>query len=437
MAGDMAVAVGRTTADGSTLFAQNSHRGPRDSQVLRLQIGLEHAQGEKVRTQHLELAQARQTFTVLGTQPSGRWGYTHGINEHGLAIGACDLHTRLRQPSAGLLGTDLVRLALERSRSALQAVDLALELLERHGAGSGGAEPDGDASLLIASASEAFLIEGAGRHWVLQELHAVRAVSDVCTVQQDWVRISRGLASQAIEQGWWPADGSKLDFAAAVGHEPPREASALRRLGRATLLLEQQSGHIDVPFLRRLLADHYLGLPEEVDPLGEGGGPAPLCQHGANGRATVSSMVAALPADPAKLPLAWCAFGPPCVAVYFPVFLTGELPDAFTLSASVPIGDSIWWRSYRLHEQLRADPERVPEVCAAFDRLQARFDQEAEEFAPRAADMQAHGATAELQRDTREFLLGTVREFWETLNEVHRHEHRTHGAAVAVGPASR
>src|SRR5262249_12671598 len=158
----------------------------------------------------------------------------------------------------------------------------------------------------------------------------------------DWMRISRGLASHAIGQGWWPADGSKLNFADALTTDPLGCDSALRRWGRATYLLEQQSGHIDVPFLRRLLSDHYEGMKDEVDPLQSTPGPLPLCQH-RPGRLTLAGMVAQLRTD---VPLAWCAFGPPCVGVWLPVFLHADLPAA--------LGDgSMAQRALRLHEQLR------------------------------------------------------------------------------------
>src|SRR5262249_49675069 len=145
-----------------------------------------------------------------------------------------------------------------------------------------------------------------GRYWVVQEIHQVRAVSDVAVVRQDWDRIAPGLAGHAIARQWWPEDGSKLDFVGALSAEPVGQASALRRWGRATLLLEQQNGHIDAAFVQRLFADHYDGTHYEVDPLAPAG-PEPLCQHGGSpGRAaTAASLVADLDADPGRPALAW------------------------------------------------------------------------------------------------------------------------------------
>src|SRR5206468_2566847 len=139
---------------------------------------------------------------------------------------------------------------------AQQAADLLTDLIECYGQGGGA---DYDHAFLLADAGEALLLETAGDFWVCQEIHAVRAASNSATVRQDWDRICRGLAGRAIEQGWWPADGSKLDFAGAVGADALMQVAALRRWGRATLLLEEQNGHIDAAFVRRLLGDHEEG----------------------------------------------------------------------------------------------------------------------------------------------------------------------------------
>jgi dipeptidase len=407
------VALGRVTVDGHTLFAQNSDARPDACQVLQSVPAHEHALGEKVPLHGLELPQARQTFTVLGSQPVGAWGFQHGVNEHRLAIGCGSLRTRLSTERPTLSGCDLVRLALERTRQATRAVEFILDLVERHGQRDA---DGGDASFLIADPSEAFLVETAGSHWVLQEIGQVRAVSDLSTIHQDWVRIGRGLAGRAIEHGWWPADGSKLNFAEAIAPDPIGRDSALRRWGRATYLLEQQSGHIDACFLRRLLSDHYEGMRDESDPQGAGAGPYPLCQHGP-ARATVASMVAPLVADEHTPALAWCCFGPPCLGVYFPVFLAAELPAPLCTGGAQATHDSLWWRTQQLTQHLRSNPDQAAEVCAAFDRLQARFDQEAEELIA-AGQKAPKERPSEWQRQVSALLQHCVERYQEALNRL-------------------
>src|SRR5262249_41883317 len=162
---------------------------------------------EILKTPHADLPQARRTFTVLGAQARGDWGYLHGVNEHQLAAGCAAWRSKLSGEGHGLLGTDLVRLVLERAASADQAENVLTALLARHG------QAGGDNVCLIADPKQAFVVEAAGDAWTLQEIEQVRAAGDVAVIRQDWNRIAPGLAGRAIERGWWPEDGSKLDFA--------------------------------------------------------------------------------------------------------------------------------------------------------------------------------------------------------------------------------
>jgi secernin len=410
MGSDLVVALGRATGTGQTLFGQNCHRPPDEPPALRRVPGRPFAPDDTVRAPHAELPQARQTFTVLGSQPPGAWGYEHGVNEHQVAAGCAVWRSRLAGGGTGLLGPDLVRLALERSTCARRAVDVLADLLVRHG------QPADDHAFLIADPREAFAVEAACDAWAVQELAQVRAQSDVAVIRQDWDRLAPGLAGRAIARGWWPEDGSKLDFAGSLSAEPKGRASALRRWGRATLLLEQQNGHIDVPFLRRLLADHYDGTPHEVDPLDAFGRVTPLCRHATGGArsATVASFVAALAPDPGQVPIVWCALGPPCLGVHFPLFLDGELPAAF--APAPPGGACLASRARLLTDWVGTDAERLDLARDVLDRLQGRFDQEAEEFVPEAAALKQRGARAELGAVAGSLMQSHVERFDEALD---------------------
>lgn len=423
---DMVVALGQATVDGYTVFGQNSTSPPRGSgarivPTLMRSPGRAFALGEKVTLDFIEIPQARQTCTVVGIQ-AGRWGYQHGVNEFGVAAGCTDYRNKLDNPRAGLTGTDLVRLVLERARSARQAVDILAELLERFGQGTfTGCPPEraGDHALLIADGAAAFLVETAAGYWVYQEIQQVRAASDVCTIRQDWDRISPGLAGFAIERGWWPGDGSKLDFADALSANPVGEASALRRWGRATLLLEQQNGHIDEPFLRRLLSDHYEGMHGEVDPIDGPAQPVPLCQHGmgTDGMTTATSMVAHL-GRPDRLVRVGCAIGPPCLGVYFPIFLDGPLPEPFTRSGPLPGADHMARSMQLLTEQCRQDRDLWDTAHERFAQLQADFDHEADDFAAEGTTLKLRGERDALAQQASVFMQRCLDRFDAVLADV-------------------
>src|SRR4051812_7399204 len=117
---DMIVARGTATGTGQTLFAANCHRPRGECQTVGLVPGKNFALGEMIQTRSLQLPQPRRTQAVLAVQPRGSWGYLHGLNERRVAVGVSDWQSCLAGEGdrRGLLGPELVRLVLERARSA-------------------------------------------------------------------------------------------------------------------------------------------------------------------------------------------------------------------------------------------------------------------------------------------------------------------------------
>jgi secernin len=402
MAGDVMVALGPATADRQTLFAHNCSLRAEELALLHRRPGKEFAPGERICTPCWQLPQARRTRTVLASRKRSDWGYLDGLNDQGLALGSVGGRTRCSAPDeSALQASDLVRLVLERCDHARQGVDLLTQLIEEHGQRAGPVHDlAGDGFFLLADRDEAFLVETSGRRWACQEVLRVRAASNVCTIHQDWDHISPGLAQDAISHGWWRGDGSKLDFAEALAECPTGDHSALRRWGRATMLLEQQSGHIDVPFLRRLLGDHYEGTHFERQEPAQPGQPVAICQHAAAGCGTATgvSVIMELGIPGERLPCAWCAFGPGCSTVYLPVFIQGELPDAGVEQATEL--DPARWHGGILGRGGKTDPALDARLAA----LQARLDGAGQQFAARGAKLAERGSPQDLDRQATAFL---------------------------------
>jgi hypothetical protein len=99
-----------------------------------------HEKGARVRCQYIEIDQVRETSRLIGSRPFWLWGFEHGLNEHGVAIGNHTVFARDELGTEGLIGMDLVRLGLERGRSAREAVEVIAALPEVHG--QGGSGPD-------------------------------------------------------------------------------------------------------------------------------------------------------------------------------------------------------------------------------------------------------------------------------------------------------
>src|ERR1700722_5185830 len=169
MGSDMVVALKEASANRTTLFGLNHHAAPGQRLAVQVASGQMHDPGEVTPTCALHVPQARQTVCVLGMQPLGQWGFVHGVNEKRVAIGMTDWQSRLDKGPQALGGSELVRLTLERSHSALHAVEVLTDLLERyeHSPVDGMAPASNDHIYLIADGQEAYLLEVCGRFWAL------------------------------------------------------------------------------------------------------------------------------------------------------------------------------------------------------------------------------------------------------------------------------
>src|SRR5579884_1713603 len=115
---DTLIALPPATRDGAALFAKNSDRPARECQRIVQLPRRRHPPGARVRCQYVEIPQVEETAAVLGSQPYWLWGFEHGVNEHRVAIGNETVFAREPLGDTGLLGMDLVRLGLERGRTA-------------------------------------------------------------------------------------------------------------------------------------------------------------------------------------------------------------------------------------------------------------------------------------------------------------------------------
>lgn len=183
---DSLVALGHVTDTGRTIFAKNSDRPPDEPQ--RLEWHPPRIDAGPVRCTHIEVDAAMSgTIGVAGSRPWWQWGFEHGVNEAGVAAGNETIYTTLdpRDAEPALIGMDLVRLALERAKSASEAVVVITDLLDRYGQGGTGhhgVDRPYWSSFLIADAGSAWVVETSGRAWEAEEVTSTRAISNRTTI---------------------------------------------------------------------------------------------------------------------------------------------------------------------------------------------------------------------------------------------------------------
>jgi hypothetical protein len=321
------------TSDG-VLFAKNSDRDPNEAQVIEWHPAAEHPSGARLRCTWITIDQAPGTHAVVLSRPWWIWGAEIGANEHGVVIGneavfTRDLARRSRHEPDGLIGMDLLRLALERARSAEEAVSTIVELLERHGqGGSCSHEHPGlryDNSFLIADPSGAVVLETAGRS------HATEVVEGRAR------SISNGLTIAGFAEAHSDRLRSRVAQCATRRSRTERHAASSRTAGD---LFEALRDHGTGPLPRYQLLNGALAAP---------------CAHPGGLLASTqstSSWVADL-TGPARH---WVtATAAACTSLFKPVTVQ-EPVDLGPTPANTFDPASVWWRHELLHRRVMTDP---------------------------------------------------------------------------------
>jgi secernin len=366
---DTLCAVGR----GRTLFGKNSDRPPGEAQPVRA-FPMREA-GGLVRTQYTELDDPGAR-AMLGSQPDWLWGFEHGLNEQRVAIGNEAIYTSddARSAPDELIGMDLVRLGLERSENADDALAVMTQLLERYGQGGVCVEETGEryfSSFLIADPRKAWVLETSGRTWAAKEIEDAAAISNRVTLREDWSRASGDVEPGADFDRW-------RDPGAPTGHADKRLAASTACLSRgaaglgAADLVAHLRHHGERPWgAPGTAASDWSPPPTEL--LADGTGVT-VCMHVRGLSNTTSSIVAELPEDPARPLRAWAALGSPCCSLYVPVFPPLGVPPE--------LGDPRTWAAFAaLRDRVEADGDTLGPIREALGPLETELWQEADEAA--------------------------------------------------------
>jgi secernin len=382
---DTLVALAAATRDGVTVFAKNSDRPPDECQRLVQVPRRHHGDGSVLHCQYVTIPQVRETMALVGSQPHWLWGFEHGVNEHRVAIGNETVFAKEPLGPHGLLGMDLVRLGLERGRSADEALAVMTTLIEHHGQGGSG-QRDVDwpyhNAFLIADPRGAWILETSARHWVARPVDDVGNISNGLAVGTEWTRGAADVTSFALDRGWWSTVDGRLHFTRAYGDDmgvPPNLCEPRRR--RLAALLAESRGGITAASVRAMLRDHYeqgtVYLPRPF----EDPEHFSVCMHSPGLSHTTAALVAPLAATGERSRAMWACLGNPCLGAFLPLYPEGRIPPRLAIGGGESEPGSPWWKLRRLRSAVESDPARHgPLVRARWDELERRFAREAEEL---------------------------------------------------------
>ena len=345
------------------VFAKNSDRPPGEVQVA-WPFGRRTSAGCTLRTQYLTIGDTGAHATFLSC-PTWLWGAEHGVNEHGVAIGNERVSTAHDAAGAkpALIGMDLVRLGLERARSAAEAVDVITGLLEACGQGgiADAAHREAyDSSFLVADPSHAFILDTAGSDYAVALFPAGTAISNRISLGTDWTTASSALApgedfgrfrdareNTAYADVRLAASRRFLESASPGGLTPAATAAHLRDHGSGPWGAPGGDGPVHPP-------------PAEI---GEDFSGVSVCMHVRGLSVTAASMIAELPLgieDGAPL-RTHVAPGSPCASIYVPAFpRTAAGPPPF-----IPLelsSEDLWHAADAVRQRVEDDPGALTAV---------------------------------------------------------------------------
>lgn len=349
---DTIVALGPATADGSTLFGKNSDREPDEAQNLVVIPATSHPSGAEARCTHVSVPQVPETFAVILCNPFWMFGAEMGANEHGVMIGNEALFTRERVSPTGLTGMDLLRLALERSATAREALDIIIALLEKHGQGGRHGYRQNLKYMngfLIADSRVAYVLETVKKWWAWKRIEDFWSISNIISLEQDFDECSEGLIENATKKGWCKTE-SDFNFRRCYSDIIYTRGSAGKsRECRSRSLLESSRGKLTVQKFMELLRDH--GPDPDWTP--DRQKQSTLCMH-ATGRLlrptqSACSLVARAGADGNFFYSTGASN--PCMSPFFPASPLEALPRGYVASGGSFKEGAWWWDAERLHRK--------------------------------------------------------------------------------------
>jgi len=159
---------------------------------------------------------------------------------------------------------DLLRLGLERGKTAFSALQVIINLLEEFGQGGNcGLHTSTyyNNAFIIADRREAYVLETYERFWVWKQVTDVYAISNCYSITDDWDDASDSLKKYAVSKGYCTKDNLSFNFSSlfseklitTIGRGKKRRCQILDKL-------KAKSSNIEVEDCMSILRLHNEGL---------------------------------------------------------------------------------------------------------------------------------------------------------------------------------
>ena len=306
---DTYVSLSTWSKDESVIFGKNSDRLDSEVQLITYTPRKTYSHGEKLKCTHISIPQVTETAMIILSQPYWMWGAEMGANEHGVVIGNESVQTREPLKEKGLLGMDLLRLGLERGKTAKEALYIMISLLEEFGQGGFHSlkQYNYHNSFILADPNEAYVLEAAGDWWIAEIVKDFRSISNHISIKGKGDIRREGIIQHAVEKGYCK-DDNDFNFKMTFSLIPlPKEFPVTDRDGCSLHQLSSNKGKVTVPLMMEFLREHEVGI----------------CRHTRKDQA-VGSQVSLLRKNPKKSIHWFTGSTIPCLSIYKPYIFPAE-----------------------------------------------------------------------------------------------------------------
>ena len=350
---DTIVALGTATKDGNTLFGKNSDREPDEVQNLDIVERKSYSSNVNVKCTYIEIPQVQETYRTLLSKPFWMFGAEMGINEHGVAIGNEALLTKIKPKKPALTGMDLLRLALERSKTAKEARNVIIQLLEQYGQGGNCGYLLKDYyqnGFIIADKDEAYVLETIDKNWAWKEIDGIWSISNKISIEKDYDTISPGLIQEAVKRGWTSSE-SDFNFSKAYSDKIITWGGAGKKREQSNrCYLSDNRSSLKTSDFMKMLRSHT----EKPDWKPHQGFRLTVCAHAANSLSRYTQTVCSLIAKIGKEKIYSYSTGSanPCLSPYFPIFAPNtNLPQDYMKGEGKFNPEAFWWIAEKYHRK--------------------------------------------------------------------------------------
>ncbi len=195
----------RTSDNEKSFFGKNSDREPGELQFIDVSIDpvkefeekpfyeslSKYTEGPLINLKEI-FYKFKHPYKAVLSRPVWMWGAEMGVNEKGLAIGNEAVFSKEKPSNKGLLGMDILRLALHNASNTADARDFIINLITNYGQGGDGGYKGSlyyHNSFLIMDGKEAIVLETSGKNYAWKQVESSASISNCYTIKDNYKKV--------------------------------------------------------------------------------------------------------------------------------------------------------------------------------------------------------------------------------------------------------